>query len=146
MVKKADKKVFIDTNILVYSTNHDSPFKSQSDKLLRELLLSEITIFINLQVIREYLVVSSRDSIQGMSPILKNILAFKSVFNILEDSEESFSKLLFLVEKYNVKGKQIHDANIVACMLSNGVNTIVTNNEKDFERFKDLIEIIPLAA
>lgn len=42
---------------------------------------------------------------------------------------------LRLVEEHEVKGKQVHDANIVAVMLSHGVTRLGTRNAADFERY-----------
>jgi predicted nucleic acid-binding protein len=52
--------------------------------------------------------------------------------------------LLELVEHFNVKGKQIHDANIVATMLAYGIKRLLTFNTADFERYRSVIEILPL--
>jgi hypothetical protein len=40
-----------------------------------------------------------------------------------------------------VKGKQVHDANIVAVMLAHGVHRLATRNAGDFERYSGLIEV-----
>src|SRR5437773_9652179 len=45
----------------------------------------------------------------------------------------------------DVKGKQVHDANIVATMLGHGLDHILTHNTADFERFRGLIDVVPLA-
>jgi len=41
-------------------------------------------------------------------------------------------------------GKQVHDANIVATMLVNDIDTLVTNNVSDMERFSKQVTIVPL--
>ena len=43
-----------------------------------------------------------------------------------------------------VGGKQVHDANIVATMNVLGVTHLLTHNVRDFERFRNLITILPL--
>jgi predicted nucleic acid-binding protein len=50
-----------------------------------------------------------------------------------------------LLRKYCVRGKQIHDANIVAVMLTHGICRLVTYNQADFARFGE-ITLEPLAA
>ena len=49
-----------------------------------------------------------------------------------------------LILSLDVKGKQIHDTNIVATMLVNNVNYLFTHNVADFKRFSHLIDVIPL--
>lgn len=41
-------------------------------------------------------------------------------------------------------GKQVHDANVVATMLVQGVDTIVTINVPDFTRFDDRVRVTDL--
>jgi len=42
-----------------------------------------------------------------------------------------------------VKGKQIHDTNIAATMLTNGIVRLLTFNPDDFKRFVEIELIIP---
>lgn len=44
------------------------------------------------------------------------------------------------------RGKQVHDANIVATMSMHGIETLVTLNVDDFARFTDRIEICSLTS
>ena len=47
----------------------------------------------------------------------------------------------------SLSGKQIHDANIVATMLTYNIPILLTtNNIADFKRFSHLITILPLDA
>ncbi|CAN5593356.1 hypothetical protein BH24ACT15_BH24ACT15_23850 [soil metagenome] len=41
-------------------------------------------------------------------------------------------------------GKQVHDANVVATILTHGIRTIVTENVEDFARFEDVVALITL--
>ena len=50
-------------------------------------------------------------------------------------------ELLALVHDRQVKGKQVHDANIVATMRSKGITRLATLNAGDFERHEDDISI-----
>ena len=44
----------------------------------------------------------------------------------------------------NCSGKQVHDANVVATMLTHGIETVVTINVDDFARYDDHIVVVPL--
>ncbi|GEM_PF-3028453 len=56
--------IFIDTNILIYATNDESPFQEKATGLLNQLIARGIECAICPQIIREYLVVFTR----GESP------------------------------------------------------------------------------
>jgi len=53
-------------------------------------------------------------------------------------------KLLELIERFSVTGKQVHDANIIATMLVHDLPTLLTHNTKDFKRYHTLIDTLPL--
>ena len=52
--------------------------------------------------------------------------------------------LLHLLNTIACAGKQIHDANIVATMLTHGIQKLLTHNVADFSRFASQIIVIPL--
>jgi len=47
--------------------------------------------------------------------------------------------LRVLVQRYEIRGKQIHDANIVAVMLTHGVHRLSTYNQRDFLQFDEIV-------
>ena len=53
-------------------------------------------------------------------------------------------KLGELVQRFSVKGRQVHDANIAATMLTHGLQDLLTHNVVDFARFSPLITVHPL--
>ena len=56
----------------------------------------------------------------------------------------TIDRLLELLKDVPTFGKQVHDANIVAAMLTYRVSTLLTHNTADFARFTALIRILPL--
>lgn len=46
--------------------------------------------------------------------------------------------------RFGVKGRQVHDANIVATMLANAIRRLVTFNLAASRRFEPLIALEPL--
>ena len=144
----AAKTAFIDTNLLVYAVSSDSPFYLSARKILEQKLKDEYELWISRQVIREYLVVMSRSEIllqrQSMEDVIRDFKKVIKSFSIANDTMNVTEKLYQLIEKYDVKGKNIHDANVVATMLVNGIQEIITHNIKDFRRFEPEISITPL--
>lgn len=58
-----------------------------------------------------------------------------SIFPLLPDVPEVFSRWLELVMTYRVSGKQAHDARLVASLKAHGVEGLLTLNGDDFRRF-----------
>jgi predicted nucleic acid-binding protein len=54
-------------------------------------------------------------------------------------------RLVDLLAVHRGSGRQVHDANIVATMLENGIRRLLTFNVVDFRRFARLIAIEPLS-
>ena len=48
------------------------------------------------------------------------------------------------MDGFEIAGKQVHDANIVATMLVHGITQVLTHNITDFARFSSLITVLPL--
>jgi hypothetical protein len=61
-------------------------------------------------------------------------------------TEEVLHELLLLVARRGVRGKQVHDANVVATMMANRVARLATLNLSDFRRYEDLIALEPVTS
>jgi predicted nucleic acid-binding protein len=55
---------------------------------------------------------------------------------VLPASPHVYPQWRRLVVQFGVSGVQVHDAHLVATMLVNGVNHILTFNSQDFNRYK----------
>lgn len=136
-------KIFIDTNILVYLVNEDSPFKEKVEKKLEEIVKQyRNEIYISRQVLREYAVVVTNPRIieKPLSPeeVLCDLERWKSVFQVLDETEETTLALMELIRVYKIKGKRIYDANIVATMIVHSIKELFTLNVDDFKNFKEI--------
>jgi predicted nucleic acid-binding protein len=60
---------------------------------------------------------------------------------VVEEGAAVLVELLALVHSRQVRGKQVHDANIVATMRSKGITRLATLNVGDFERYEDDISV-----
>ena len=58
-----------------------------------------------------------------------------------DDTAAVTDQLIKLLGDFNIGGKQIHDANIVATMLAYDIPCLLTHNVKDFRRFGEVIRI-----
>ena len=110
---------------------------------LRQLIVAGQTICIVPQVIYEFWSVCTR-------PIANNGLALSTneaylqveilldAFTLIPDASGLFVRWLDLCRTYEVCGRNTHDARIVANMLENQVNTLLTLNTTDFKRFDEI--------
>jgi predicted nucleic acid-binding protein len=149
MVTPGVSHLFVDTNILVFATDAASPFQSAAETELEQWRNQGTDLYINVQVLREYLAVTTRPALgQGAPPdypaILANLASFRSEFHVLEDTRLVSEKLGELVHRFAVKGRQVHDANIAATMIIHGLQDLLTHNGSDFTRFSPLIIVHPL--
>lgn len=140
--------VFIDTNVLVYADQPGAAFHQIARRVLREHETKGDELWISRQVPREYLAVVTRPNpALPAEPVLTPSVAaeaargFLRAYRIAEDSPTVTARLLSLIESFAVKGRQIHDANIVATMLAHELDRLVTFNAGDFRRFETLIEV-----
>jgi predicted nucleic acid-binding protein len=148
MATKEDNRLFIDANVLVYAAVSQSPFHAEARRAIHAQQTAGAELWISRQVLREYLATLSRPqtfSLPQPSEVLaEDVRRFESSFSIAEDGPAVTSKLLELLETHLVGGKQIHDANIVATMLTYDIRAILTHNADDYARFVGLITVLPL--
>lgn len=148
MATKVDDSTFVDTNTLVYATVPSAPLHGIAGAAVTELRESGGMIWISRQVIREYLAVMTRSQIFAQPPsvqsLLEQIKAFEGWFRVADDNAAVTEQLVALLKAVPMAGKQIHDANIVATMLTYRVSRLSTNNVEDFLRFRDFIVVVPL--
>lgn len=134
-------KVFLDTNILVYLSNKDSSFHQDAIGTF-EKLAGEYELWVSRQVLREYAVIMTRPDIiekpLSSAEVTTDIEKWQSIFQIADETEDVTKTLLNLIKTYDIKGKKIHDANIVATMLVNGINLLYSFNSDDFVRFEEI--------
>lgn len=138
--------ILIDTNILVYAHNLDSPYHLKAISLIRaavegvlEGVLAQQNLLEFYAIITDPKRVSKPLSSKEASSLVKDYL--NSPFKIIFPDQESLN-LAFSLDK-DSKGGKIFDTFLVATMLSNNIKSIVTLNTKDFISFSD-IKIIGL--
>ena len=140
-VKKHMNKIFVDTNILIYSIDEDSKFYSKSQKILFN---PNSQLYTSSKNLSEFLSVVTRFPTNALSikDALIAIEDFTNIFTILYPTKISFSIFKELLQKYKPKGLKIHDFEIVSIVLANEINQIATFNIKDFESIEE-ISLIP---
>ena len=134
-------KLFVDTNILVYLANSSSPFHKDVLKSFQQLSNSH-QLFISGQVLREYAVIMTHPKIveHPLTPdeVVEDIRKWKRILSVVDETELVNETLLMLLKKYQLKGKRIHDANIVATMLTYSISSLFTMDKSDFKKFDEI--------
>lgn len=147
-MQMTDNHIFLDTNILVYANLALSPFHLQATERLQALAEQRIELWLSRQTFREYLAAMTRQGdLTGKIPVaslVADVQHFAHRFRVAEDIPQVTERLLTLMEKIPIGGKQVHDANIVATMLVYRIPQLLTHNISDFSRFSELITVLPL--
>ena len=136
--------MFVDTNVLVISSEPDAPEHNLARELVASALASGEPVCISRQVLREYMAVLTRPQPWGgllpMERVLASVEQYLQEFQVLEDGPEVTDWLLTLCAEVPMGGKQGHD--IVATMLAHGERRLLTFNGTDFRRFSRHIDVV----
>lgn len=144
----SDSRWFVDANILVFAANEASPWHAAAVSRLQQARQRRISLVVNPQVVREFIAAATRPAPGAapppIDPILENVRRIRGGFTLVDENAATIDRLAELLKTIPTQGKQVHDANIVATMLTYGVSTLLTHNTVDFARFTALIRIVPL--
>ena len=140
--------ILFDTNILVYVHNRVSPYHKTAYLLETQVLEGKLQAAISTQNILEfYSTVTSPQKINlPLSPqeagrVIHDYLA--SPFQIIHPHAGDFNRALYFSRERKITGRKIFDLYLIASMLSNGIDTIYTANDKDFRDFPQIKAINP---
>lgn len=143
-----DGKALVDTNVLLRAMNPGLELHTEAEKIIYRLWSEEVELWISRQVIREYLVQVTRPQFLApaltLGQVLTQLETILSLFRVADDTSRVATQRIDLITAFPTSGKQIHDANIIAVMLVNGIDTLVTQNLDDMKRFAPKITLIAL--
>jgi predicted nucleic acid-binding protein len=143
--------ILADTNLLlrlVEAKHAQRPIAAEAIDVVRKL---GHRLVIVPQVVYEFWAVGTRPAelnglglssvqmsgkLDGLMPSFKLLLDERSIFEIWQR----------LVLDHDVKGKQVHDARIVAAMLRHDISHLLTFNGPDFARYSAVTAIEPRRA
>ena len=135
--------MLIDSNILVYSINSSSP----KHKVAQHFIQSKVgKLEIAHQNIFETLRVLTHSKFPNPMKTNEAVDAVESILNacdIITPDYKTHCIALELIKKYKIVSNQIFDAYLVATAISNGIDSIATDNIKDFQVFSEITAINP---
>ena len=101
MTTEVIHSIFIDTNILVYANLTSSPFHKEARQAVRTLQSAKKDLWINRQVLREYLAVVTRQTFTVPLPPAQattDIQLFEQMFAVADETSEVTKELLSLLQ------------------------------------------------
>lgn len=131
----------VDTNILLRYVEEVHPLHQLVFKAVERLRDEGNNLFIVPQNCIEFWNVATRPLERngfGKSPLQANaaLQIIERLFPVLPDIPIIHSRWRRLVVEHNVSGVQVHDARLVAAMLTHGISSILTFNATDFTRYQ----------
>ncbi len=144
MTTAFEEKYFIDTNIFIYASFKDMSEYEKSVSILNNPIGD---YYISNQVINEYFSVSTNSKIfkkpLNSNEAIENIKHFLKAVKIVNIPNYSSDVLEKDIMNYNLLTKQIFDYCIYHAMVNNGINNIITRNQKDFKVFSKITIVNP---
>lgn len=135
--------MLIDTNILIYAINADSPKHKKAQEFLKENIPNlEIAHQNILETIR-VLTHKKFSNPMKLKDALDAILIISESSRIVTPDRSSFYLAIELIKRHKLSGNRIFDAYLAATALGNDIDTIATDNTKDFKRFTEIKTINP---
>ena len=143
--------ILADTNILLRLVERKHPHHAVAANALTNVLARGHKPVIVPQVVYEFWVVATRPiDVNGLGMSLSEAqFEFDDLmpeFKLLRDERSVFDYWYRLVLDHDVKGKQVHDARIVAAMLRHEVSHLLTFNAADFARYSEITVVDPQRA
>lgn len=132
----------LDTGILLRLIDVNDVLHPAVRQAVRVLGNHQESLFIATQNMAEFCNVATRPVANnglGLSPIEAIELLeddIEPICSIIAEPAVVYGELKRLVTKYDVVGKQVHDARLVAMMLVWQIENVLTLNERDFRRYE----------
>lgn len=73
----------------------------------------------------------------------KRLAFIERICEVVTEDDHSYRVWKGLLTTYSVTGVAVHDARLVSVMLSHGILTVVTLNERDFRRYNGISVVTP---
>lgn len=138
----------VDTNVLLRLVQLSSPSHTDARRASLTLRKRGEELFITPQNLIEFWAVATRpvaDNGLGLAvaQAARELRKLKRFFRLRPDTPAIFPEWEKLVTTYQVSGKQVHDARLVAAMQAHGLTHILTFNTNDFNRYGGITAINP---
>jgi predicted nucleic acid-binding protein len=136
----------LDTNVLLRTHFTTLPDHEIIATAIRAQLQNGSKLWISRQVIREFMVQATHPNALphplNSRQLEAEVRLLRRLYTVADETDAVTTQLMALIKAFPTAGKQIHDANIVATILVNGVDTLLTINISDMKRFGSKITVL----
>ena len=141
-------RVLVDTNILLRSVQPNHPLCSQATHAVAKFIRQKDAVFFCAQNIAEFWNVATRPADRnglGLSAeeALQEVSSIEKSLALLPDVPAIYSAWKQIVAAHKVQGVKVYDARLAAIMRVYAVESVLTFNSVDFERFTNVRAIHP---
>ncbi len=138
----------LDSNILLRMAQPAHSMHAEATQATASLLRQGETIHVIPQTLYEFWSVATREvQFNGLGLSIPDAQAelarLKNLFLFLPDSPAIYPEWERLVTQHTVRGRDSHDARIVAAMNTHGITHLLTFNKDDFKRFTTISVLLP---
>lgn len=132
----------LDTGILLRLTNEDDPQHETVRLAIKHLIDRHYDFVTTSQNAAEFWNVATRSKeLNGLgfsAEVVSTALSrtVEPLCKLIREHSLHYKELKRLLRSYQVLGKQVHDARLVASMLTWKISTILTLNARHFKRFE----------
>lgn len=132
----------LDTGILLRLANPQDVQHETVSRAVRLLINRQDELVMATQNVAEFCNVLTRPvTVNGLGLSPSDAINFiqqdiEPICQIVVDHSTVYDELKRLITTYNVSGKQVHDARLVALMLAWQIENILTLNDRDFRRYE----------
>ena len=140
--------ILLDTNILTRAAQPHHPMYQEAVDAVATLRLKGEDLCLAPQNLYESWVVATRPVGENrlgwdVAKARSELSQLKAMFRMLSDTPNILPEWERLVLHYQVKGKNGHDARLVATMIINGIDHFLTFNVIDFQRYQEIVTMSP---
>jgi predicted nucleic acid-binding protein len=140
--------ILVDTNVFLRSVQPHHPQNPLALTALKLLAQDKEPLVIVPQIVVEFWTTATRPTANnglGLTPEQTKVEVEKilNTFQLFPETPAIFDEWRRLVVSHAVSGLDAHDARIVAAMFTHGIAQILTFNEEDFRRYKEITVFTP---
>lgn len=132
----------LDTGVLLRLVDQNDEHHDLVRRAVRSLIASQEELLIASQNVAEFLNVATRPTANNGLAISSNQAVelfhreIESICGVVVEADSTHGEFLRLIAHYSVVGKQVHDARLVAIMLTWRIENLLTLNDRHFRRFE----------
>lgn len=141
-------KVLVDTNVLARMAQPAHPMHAAALAATERLALDGHRLCVAVQNLYELYVVATRPALQNgfgftSEQALAELTRIENIFELIPESAAVYHVWRMLVQQSSVLGKTAHDARLVATMIADKIDGVLTFNASDFVRYKAISVLEP---